>query len=164
MRRSAKSSAAKLGFAVLASLAVVLLVANISAAGSTTKVVAKEVDSAALGKTVLANTHGRTLYTLSAERSGRFICTASCLSNWHPLLVAANAKPTGPVRLGTIERPEGRTQVTFKGRPLYAFAGDTALGTANGEGIKDVGTWHAAVLANSPEPPAQPGPEPEYPY
>ncbi|MET0558922.1 MAG: hypothetical protein ABW065_09675 [Solirubrobacterales bacterium] len=164
MRRSANSSIAKLGVAVLASLAVALPAAGSNAAASTAKVVAKEVDSAALSKTVLANTRGRTLYTLSAEKNGRFICTASCLSSWHPLVVSASVKPTGPIRLGTIKRPEGKTQVTFKGRPLYSFSGDTKSGEANGEGIRDVGTWHAVVLADSPEPPAEPGPEPEYPY
>ena len=55
--------------------------------------------------------------------------------------------------------------MTFKGRPLYSFDGDSKVGDVNGEGIKDVGTWHAAVTAkaaSSPEP--QPQPEPPYPY
>jgi predicted lipoprotein with Yx(FWY)xxD motif len=69
------------------------------------------------------------------------------------------------VKLGTIERPDGRTQVTFKGRPLYSFSGDSKAGDVNGEGIKDVGTWHAAVTAKAPpKPEPQPQPEPPYPY
>ena len=94
---------------------------------------------------MLTNDQGRTLYSLSAENNGKFICTGSCLSAWHPLIVPAGVKPTGPVKLGTIKRPEGGTQVTYKGRPLYRFSGDTKAGEANGEGIKDVGTWHAAT-------------------
>ena len=67
--------------------------------------------------------------------------------------------------LGTIKRPEGKTQVTFKGLPLYTFAADTKPGEAKGEGIKDVGTWHAATLARRQTPPAEPQPaEPPYPY
>lgn len=150
----------------LATALIALLVAPASA--RTSKLVAKEVASASLGKTVLANLKGHTLYSLSAEKNGRFICTRSCLADWHPLLVPAGTKPTGPVRLGTIKRPEGKTQVTFKGKPLYAFAGDSKPGQANGEGFKDVGTWHAATLAASPAPPAEPQPQPEpgspYPY
>jgi len=162
MHRSASSPILKLGLAVLA---VLLLGASGSAAARATKVVAKEVESPTLGKTVLANLRGRTLYSLSAEKNGRFICTGSCLNSWRPLLVAANAKPTGPVKLGTIERPEGKTQVTYKGRPLYTFVGDSKAGDANGEGIKDVGTWHAATLASTPQP-SEPSPQPEpgYPY
>ena len=138
-------------------------------AGATqTKVVAKKADNETLGKTVLVNTRGRTLYSLSAETKGRFICTASCLATWHPLLVPKEVKPRGPVKLGTIERPEGPTQVTFKGKPLYTFGGDTKKGDANGEGIKDVGTWHAASLGKlAPEPKPEPQPQPYppgYPY
>ena len=112
-----------------------------------TKRVAKTAQSSQLGKTVLANLKGRTLYSLSAETNGKFICTKSsgCLSIWHPLTVPAGVMPKGPVKLGTIKRPEGGVQVTYRGRPLYSFGGDTAPGQANGQGIIDVGTWGAAI-------------------
>jgi len=56
--------------------------------------------------------------------------------------------PSGSVgSLGTVKRPGGATQVTFKGMPLYTFAGDTKPGEAKGQGIKDVGVW-TAVTAN----------------
>jgi predicted lipoprotein with Yx(FWY)xxD motif len=140
------------------------------AATAATKPVAKEGTLASSGKTVLTNNAGRTLYSLSAETSAKFICTGSCLGTWHPLVVPAATKPTGPVKLGTTKRPDGRTQVTYKGRPLYAFAGDSKAGQAGGEGIKDVGTWHAATLASSsatPEAPPSHEPTPPsnpYPY
>ena len=77
---------------------------------------------------------------------GTFICKRGCLATWHPLYVAAGVKPTGPVKLGAIKRPDnGRRQVTFRGRPLYTFDGDEKPGDVNGEGFKDVGTWHAAA-------------------
>jgi predicted lipoprotein with Yx(FWY)xxD motif len=151
----------------LALLACALVVAAIAAsavgASGGSKRVAKEAANPTLGKTVLTTTSGRTLYSLSVEKNGKFICTGSCLSAWHPLTVPAGVKPTGPVKLGTIERPEGGTQVTYKGRPLYRFNGDTKAGEANGEGIKDVGTWHAAT---PPQPKAEPAPQPapENPY
>ncbi len=149
------------------SIQVVLLAAftGPTIAAQATKPVAKRADNATLGKTILTSTRGRTLYSLSAETKGRFICTGACASTWRPLVVPAGVKPTGPVKLGTIERPDGRTQVTFKGRPLYSFSGDSKAGDVNGEGIKDVGTWHAAVTAKAaPQPEPQPQPEPPYPY
>jgi predicted lipoprotein with Yx(FWY)xxD motif len=129
-----------------------------------TRTVAKKAGNSTLGETVLTNLKGRTLYTLSAEVKGRFICTGACLSIWHPLVVPKDVKPLGPTRLGVVKRPDGRTQVTFKGRPLYSFGGDAKPGDANGQGVKDVGTWHAASLgkltANAePQPPENP-----YPY
>lgn len=149
--------------AMAALTALVLLFANQAAAQS--KRVAGEAESSALGKTVLTNLQGRTLYSLSVETHGRFVCTGACLSSWRPLLVPAGVKPMGPVKLGAVKRPNGKVQVTYKGRPLYRFYGDAKKGEANGEGFKDVGTWHAAVVAQVSPPPPAPQPEaPPYPY
>jgi predicted lipoprotein with Yx(FWY)xxD motif len=99
----------------------------------------------ALGKKVLVTRSGRTLYSLSAEHKGRFICTDStCLSLWKPLIVARGTKPSGAHELSTLRRPDGRSQVAFEGKPLYTFVKDTKPGQATGEGFKDVGTWHVA--------------------
>lgn len=114
------------------------------ATARTTKQVVKEAHNSSLGKTVLTANNGLTLYSLSVEKHGNFICKGSCLKDWFPLVVAAGVKPAGPVALGIVKRPDGRRQVTFEGRPLYTFDGDSRKGQANGEGIKDVGTWHAA--------------------
>ena len=162
-RPSRQIRAASLAIAVLALLAGVA--AGLGQAAQPSKRVAAKAQNPGLEETVLTTTKGRTLYSLSVEKKGRFICTGSCLSVWHPLVVPAGVRPVGPVKLGTIERPEGGTQVTYKGRPLYRFGGDGKAGQANGEGIKDVGTWHAAAL---PAPKAEPAPQspqpPENPY
>lgn len=150
--------------ALLAAALAALLAPLPASAAQQSKRVAKQAQNPTLGHIVLTTNGGHTLYSLSAESKSRFICTGACLSTWHPLLVPAGVKPTGPVRLGTIERPDGRTQVSFKGRPLYSFAGDAKAGDANGEGIKDVGTWHAAVIASAAPPPPTPQPQPESPY
>jgi predicted lipoprotein with Yx(FWY)xxD motif len=154
------------GVAILAlALAAAILAAGAGAQHGATKRVAAEAENTTLGKTVLTTTKGRTLYSLSVEKNGKFVCTGSCLSVWHPLTVPAGVKPTGPVKLSTITRPEGGTQVTYKGRPLYRFGGDTKSDEANGEGIKDVGTWHAAAVPQQKaEPAPQPAPENPYPY
>ncbi len=115
--------------------------------GNGPKTVAKTVKSG--GKSLLAAKNGRTLYSLSAETHGKFICTAEsgCTTIWHPLTVAAGVVPKGPVKLGTVKRPEGTVQFTYRGRPLYTFGGDKKPGQMKGEGIKDVGTWHAALVS-----------------
>jgi predicted lipoprotein with Yx(FWY)xxD motif len=152
----------------LAAIAALALLAPMTAAATpASKQVAKQVQSEALGKSVLANLKGRTLYSLSVEKHGKFICTGGCLGTWHPLVVPAGTKPIGPAKLGTVKRPDGRTQVTYKGRPLYTFSGDSKAGEANGEGIMDVGTWHAAALATgsaAPEPPSHEPTPPPNPY
>jgi predicted lipoprotein with Yx(FWY)xxD motif len=110
------------------------------------KTVTGEATAPKLHKTVLTDTKGLTLYTLVGETHGKFICTtAECLKAWPPLLVTPGTTPKGPVKLGTIKNPEGKTQVTFKGMPVYTFEGDSKKGEANGEGLKDVGVWHAVT-------------------
>jgi predicted lipoprotein with Yx(FWY)xxD motif len=131
-------------FVLAAVLAISAVIAPMALARGS-KTVAGEATAPNLHKTVLTNTKGLTLYTLSGEVNGRFICTGSCLKVWLPLLVTAGTKPTGPVKLSTIKRPEGKTQVTYKGMPVYTFSGDSKKGEANGEGIKDVGVWHAVT-------------------
>jgi predicted lipoprotein with Yx(FWY)xxD motif len=130
---------------VLAAVLALSAVAVPMALARGSKTVAGEAHAPSLHATVLTNTKGHTLYTLTGEKNGKFICTGTCLSTWPPLLVAAGTKPKGPVALGTIKRPEGKTQVTYKGMPVYTFSGDSKKGEANGEGLKDVGVWHAVT-------------------
>jgi predicted lipoprotein with Yx(FWY)xxD motif len=107
--------------------------------------------NATLGTSVLVNHGGMTLYSLSAERNGRFICTnAACLKLWTPLLVHGTVTATGIGSLSTIQRPNGGgMQLTYRGLPLYTFTGDHAAGDAAGNGFKDVGTWRAATLSGT---------------
>ena len=113
-------------------------------------VVVRSAANPALGATVLVNAQGMTLYSLSGERGGKFICTSSaCTQVWHPLSAAAGT-PSGSVgSLGTVKRPDGTEQVTYKGVPLYTFAEDQKAGEAKGQGIKDVGTWTAVTVSGS---------------
>src|ERR1039457_5834049 len=101
----------------------------------------KTASNSKLGGTVLVDAQGMTLYHLSAEQNGKFICTsAACVQVWHPLSAPAGGPPSGGGgSLGTVKRPDGTEQVTYKGMPLYTFAQDKEPGDANGQGIKDVG-------------------------
>jgi len=119
-----------------------------SPAGEGTAAVVKTASNATLGATVLTDSQGRTLYSLSVEKSGKFICTSStCTQVWHPLSASAGT-PSGSVgSLGRVKRPDGTEQVTYKDQPLYTFANYQAPGDANGQGIKDVGTWTAVVTS-----------------
>jgi predicted lipoprotein with Yx(FWY)xxD motif len=153
MKLKRKALVSGAGFAAI--VAVIAVTALSSASGSASAATTVKRGHA-LGKTVLVNRSGRTLYSLSAETNGRFICTGSCVSTWHPLLVRRGQKPTGAQRLSTIRRPTGQIQVTYKGKPLYTFAGDAKAGDAKGEGFKDVGVWHAAGVGAATKQAPQP--------
>lgn len=128
------------------------------ASANGTSVVRAE-NNQSLGASVLVNRRGMTLYALSAEKHGRFICTSGdlpgtttpCVSVWHPLLVSqAHSLGTAVPHLGTVQRPGGsESQVTYNGMPLYTFANDRAPGDVTGNGLKDVGTWRPATVGAS---------------
>jgi predicted lipoprotein with Yx(FWY)xxD motif len=123
-----------------------------SRAGQTTGSAGATVKTASssLGM-ILVDAQGMTLYHLSAEQNGKFICTsASCTGIWHPLTVPAGSTPSGEVgSLSTVKRPDGTTQVAYQGSPLYTFASDQQPGETKGQGVKDVGTWSAVTTGGS---------------
>ena len=92
--------------------------------------------------TALVDAKGLTLYYLTTETPGKIKCTGSCASAWPPLLLptgATSATAGSGVeasKLGTIARPDGGTQVTYNGMPLYLFASDQAPGQDTGQGVE----------------------------
>jgi predicted lipoprotein with Yx(FWY)xxD motif len=93
--------------------------------------------------TVLVTSTGMTLYHRTDEANGQVKCTADCATQWPPYTVTAGTTPSaadGVTGLSTIVRPDGTTQVVANGEPLYRYAGDSAPGQTNGEGIE--GIWY----------------------
>ena len=101
------------------------------------------------GTTVLTSTKGFTLYTFAPDTSTKSACNGACAASWPPV------KPSGTVKspYATIKRSSGSTQLTFHGRPLYTFAGDTSPGQANGNGVNAFGgLWHDAPATGAKAP------------
>jgi predicted lipoprotein with Yx(FWY)xxD motif len=101
---------------------------------------------------VLVDRAGKALYTADQEQDGTIRCVGACVSIWLPL--EASGTPSGsddvPGELGTVKRPDGATQVTYDGRPLYRFAEDSEPGQVTGDGLSDdfggtTFTWHAVT-------------------
>lgn len=92
---------------------------------------------------VLTDQDGRTLYlfTQDTKDPSASTCVADCAAQWPPLTTATNEVDVSGVDsalVDTITRPDGETQVTYGGWPLYYFAKDSAPGQANGQGVNDV--------------------------
>jgi predicted lipoprotein with Yx(FWY)xxD motif len=118
--------------------------ASSPAAGGVSTIVTAE--DAELG-TILTTLDGFTLYTFDNDvaGSGTSACEGGCASAWPPLPIAGG-EPTGGEgvtgELDTISRPDGLTQVTYNGKPLYLFANDAAPGDTNGAAVPN---WAVAV-------------------
>ncbi|HEX6033815.1 MAG TPA: hypothetical protein VFY83_05240 [Anaerolineales bacterium] len=92
----------------------------------------------------LVDGQGRSLYlfTNDTQNSGTSSCTGECLVEWPPLLTDGDpvaGEGVDATKLGTITLPDGTTQVTYNGWPLYYFHEDVAAGDANGQGVG--GVW-----------------------
>jgi predicted lipoprotein with Yx(FWY)xxD motif len=116
--------------------------------------------------TVLVDRSGKTLYSPQQEAHGKILCTGGCLTFWFPVPAGAGAAPRAPRgvtgALGTIRRPDGRTQLTYNGKPLYTFRLDLAPGQAHGNNFTDhfggtSFTWRAISASGSQAGTGQPG-------
>jgi predicted lipoprotein with Yx(FWY)xxD motif len=123
-----------------------------SSSSSSMTVAVKHVDGVG---NVLVDSKGDALYSPDQEANGMILCKGSCTSIWVPVTVSAGAKPTGAgdvnTMLGTVHRPDGSVQVTFRGKPLYSFVEDPSPGQVTGNGFHDQFggqqfTWHVAAV------------------
>lgn len=103
---------------------------------------------------VLVDAEGFTLYELKTESNGQIQCTGECAEAWPPLIAPGGMAPAPPngivATIGTVERPDGGLQVTFAGKPVYRFAGDSEPGQANGQG--QGGVWFAVQPSGTGSP------------
>jgi predicted lipoprotein with Yx(FWY)xxD motif len=93
---------------------------------------------------ILADGHGHSLYLFDRDSKGKSSCYGGCAGEWPPLIVSGKPHAKSGVKaalLGRTKRHDGRWQVTYRGHPLYTFAGDTSRGQTNGEGLDDFGGW-----------------------
>ncbi len=139
-----RAALARWAGAIVAVGGISLSVLASSEAGAAGAVTVSTTKNAQMG-TILVS--GKTLYTLKPSSTA---CTAACLKVWPALVLPAGvtkAKAGSGVsaaKLGTVKR-NGVVQVTYGGRPLYFFTGDTAAGQVNGVVTDTWGRWTAVV-------------------
>jgi predicted lipoprotein with Yx(FWY)xxD motif len=91
---------------------------------------------------ILVDGNGMTVYLFVVDTSTTSNCYTSCATIWPPVLTTgapqAGAGATASL-LGTTQRTDGKTEVTYAGHPLYYFVQDKAAGDATGQGINGFG-------------------------
>ncbi len=97
--------------------------------------------------TVLVNSKGFVIYWFAIDTATKSNCNGSCATYWPPVkgpVTAVAGAALRPGLLGTIKRADGTIEATYRGHPLYTYAGDTAPGQAGGNGKNlSGGVWYA---------------------
>jgi predicted lipoprotein with Yx(FWY)xxD motif len=141
--------------ALVAGLTVVALTASACDNGSVTTLSSPPTTDSSLTLSIqhtpdgeiLATGTGDTLYDFVPDTPTHSACTNDgCVFQWPPLI------RTGPVRLGkgvdpslvgTLRRPDGSTQLSYDGHPLYTYNLDVKPGMVTGQAIdQDGGLWY----------------------
>jgi predicted lipoprotein with Yx(FWY)xxD motif len=125
-------------FAVGLVLAAILAPAGMSEQSARRTLTAR---SSTYGK-ALFDGRGFVLYAFTRDH-GRSACYGACAKAWPPYFA-----PKGSLRvgagvkrslLGTMRRKNGRRQVTYAGRPLYYYVGDTGPGVIRCQDVFEFG-------------------------
>lgn len=96
--------------------------------------------------TILVDGQGRTIYLFQRDTGPKSTCTGACLANWPAVTTHGTPQAAGGVtagKLGVTKRSDGTTQATYADHPLYYYAGDSAAGDTNGQGLNVFGAlWY----------------------
>ncbi|HYT51171.1 MAG: hypothetical protein E6G23_07890 [Actinobacteria bacterium] len=102
------------------------------------------IKSSSFGR-VLFDGRGFVLYAFTRDKNGRSACYGACAKAWPVYYAKATLRAgTGIKRslIGTTKRRDGRSQITYAGRPLYYYVGDTKAGQILCQNVVEFGgTW-----------------------
>ena len=90
---------------------------------------------------ILVDAEGLTAYVFFSDEGGESTCYDDCEAAWPPITVDGEPVAGDGVDdslLGTTERTDGTTQVTYDGQPLYLYSADSAPGDTSGQGVNEV--------------------------
>ncbi len=125
------------------------------ASGATTGIATVSVaKSSDLGSILVVGPKQRTVYLFAADKGPMSTCSGACAEVWPPVITTGNPKAAGGANtadLGTITRSDGTKQVTYKGHPLYYYAGDGPNGgETTGQAISSFGApWYVLTPSGS---------------
>lgn len=93
---------------------------------------------------VLSDGEGNILYFFTPDVAGESLCEGECIDNWPAFYTEQPQLGEGLAEenFGSVSRPDGGSQTTYRGWPLYYFDGDDQPGAINGDGIN--GVWYVA--------------------
>jgi predicted lipoprotein with Yx(FWY)xxD motif len=74
---------------------------------------------------MLFDSNKQAIYVFENDRRNETVCYDECAEEWPPVFTEGAPRAANGVKeslLGTVKRRDGRTQVTYAGKPLYFYA------------------------------------------
>jgi predicted lipoprotein with Yx(FWY)xxD motif len=102
---------------------------------------------------VLFDGHNRALYLFTRDPRRKTRCYGACAEAWPPFYAKGRPRAGRGVDrdlLGTIERRDGRRQVTYKGQALYFYVDDPRGQVLCNDVFEFGGTWYAVDAKGNP--------------
>jgi predicted lipoprotein with Yx(FWY)xxD motif len=102
---------------------------------------------------VLFDGRGRALYLFTRDPRNKTRCYGACAEAWPPFYAKGRPRAGKGVDrdlLGTIERRDGRRQVTYKGQALYFYVDDPRGQVLCNDVVEFGGTWFAVDAKGKP--------------
>lgn len=97
---------------------------------------------------ILFDGTGQAIYVFDVEDTARPRCYDACAKAWPPVLTDGVPRAGRGVKdnlLGTTRRAGGRTQVTYRGHPLYFYANEGKREVKCHDVFENGGTWYAVA-------------------
>ena len=120
--------------------------ASSESSGGETAAVITVASAPKLGR-IIVDSGGFTLYDFHKDSGTASACYGACAKVWPPLTTVGGPQAgegASAAKLGTTERKDGTTQVTYAGHPLYTYEADTKPGDAKGNDFSSFGAeWYA---------------------
>jgi predicted lipoprotein with Yx(FWY)xxD motif len=102
---------------------------------------------------VLFGGRNRALYLFTRDPRNKTRCYGACAEAWPPFYAKGRHRAGRGVDrelLGTIERRDGRRQVTYKGQALYFYVADPRGQVLCNDVFEFGGTWYAVDAKGNP--------------
>jgi predicted lipoprotein with Yx(FWY)xxD motif len=102
---------------------------------------------------VLFDGRDRALYLFTRDPKNKTRCYGECAEAWPPFFAKGRPRAGRGVDadlLGTIERRDGRRQVTYKGQALYFYVDDPRGQVLCNDVVEFGGTWFAVNAKGDP--------------
>jgi predicted lipoprotein with Yx(FWY)xxD motif len=109
-----------------------------------------QVRASRFGK-ILFDGRGFVLYAFTRDSKNKSNCYGACAKAWPVYYSKAALRAGSGVKqslLGTTRRSDGRRQVTYAGRPLYYYVGDTRPGLITCQNVFEYGGLWLVVRGN----------------